>query len=333
MRFEDFCLALIYPLNLWTDLRHYGRKGTDGGVDIFAKERGDDGVEREWIIQCRRHSRSNRSKLKAAVDDALSKADKPPAVLLVIIACDARRDAHENFLSYASTRGVKTPYLWTASLLEAKLYNKRRDLLYTFFGISEVAEERSKETSISRNIAMKKRVRRDFLADPANVNWDKARNHPPAKFQHGEVIIHSIDDTVYPQADADSPGISGWFKLEVWDFYHNGLEFVLAGERGALDRDGYWGLLDRNQSFDSRRFREVRLYRLGRIPYANIVEYDVVGDEFYGSPHLYCRFANGGMPYEGFRHVLIADEFPWPMEAAKQIDVAMSSSKAHGGQR
>jgi len=38
IRFEDFCLALIFPLHPWANIRHYGRLGDDGGIDIYAKE-------------------------------------------------------------------------------------------------------------------------------------------------------------------------------------------------------------------------------------------------------------------------------------------------------
>ena len=36
-----------------------------------------------------------------------------------------------------------------------------------------------------------------------------------------------------------------------------------------------------------------------QIPFRNIMEIDDMGDEYYGSsPHLYCKFADYGAPYE-----------------------------------
>ena len=61
------------------------------------------------------------------------------------------------------------------------------------------------------------------------------------------------------------------------------------------------------------------MFQLARIPYRNIVDVDMIGDEYYPQPHIYCRFADGGAPYEGFRYVLINDEFPWPMDPALQF--------------
>jgi hypothetical protein len=318
-RFEDLCLAIVFQIRPWADLRHYGRSGGDGGVDILAKERVADGVERSWWIQCRRYSRAPKAVLQEAIDDALSQATESPDVLLVIVACDVSRTAHESFLRLASERGIKTPLLWTASVLEARLHGERRDLLFSYFGISEVAEARAREASITRDFNIKKRLRKELLAEPKTVNWEKARKHPPDMFEYSELIIHSVDDSSYPNVDENSPGISGWFKLEVWDFYHNGLECIVSVERGAMDADGHWEVLDHDQPFDATRLTEIRMFRVGRIPYRDIVECDVVGDEYYPFPHLYCRFANGGEPYEGFRFLLISDGEYWRLDPDRQL--------------
>jgi len=53
----------------------------------------------------------------------------------------------------------------------------------------------------------------------------------------------------------------------------------------------------------------VNVWYLGRIPYRNIVEIDTIGDGIYPEPHLYCRFADAGMPYEEFRYVWSEDIF------------------------
>ncbi len=319
MRFEDLCLAIVFPLHPWIDIRHYGRLGGDGGVDIFARERMEDGSTRTWFVQCRRYAKATKATLRESVDDCLSKTITPPDVLLLVLACDARRDAQEEYMKYASSKGVGTPILWTASLLEARLYAERRDLLFSYFGVSEALQARRNESTILRNIALKKRLRRELLADPKKVDWEKARKHPPDKFRFSEAIIHSVDDTTYPQADDKRTGISSWFKLEIWDFYHNGVEFAFCVDAGVMDAMGRWSLLETNQSFDKSKFKEIRMLRLARVPYRNIVEVDTMGDEYYSGPHFYCRFANGGEPYDGFRWVLLHAEYPWSMDPEKRL--------------
>jgi hypothetical protein len=320
-RFEDLCLALIFPLHPWTDIRHYGRLGTDGGVDILAKERTEDGKDRDWFVQCRRHKNASTSTLEKAVDDALEKTKKVPDVLLVVVACDVRRQAHEAFIKYASKKGVSTPLLWTASVMEARLHAERRDLLFTYFGISEAAEARYRESTVSRNIAIKRRLYKELRKNPKEVDWEKARRHPPEKFETSEVIIHSIDDNSYPNVDVKETGISGWFKLELWDFYHNGLEFVVRVEYAVVDSERRWSLIEYDQRYDEKKYKKIKVYRILRIPYRNIVDYDTIGDEYYSQPHIYCRFAEGGEPYEGSRYVLISDEYPWPMDPDLRFDI------------
>lgn len=324
-RFEDFCLALIFPLHPWVDIRHYGRVGDDGGIDIYTKERTEDGVERDWYVQCRRYSKATKSTLKKAVDDALAKTKAIPAVLLVVVACDVRRDAHEKFNEYAASKGIKTPFLWTASTMEARLHAERRDLLFTYFGISEVAEARQRESTIIRSISIKKRLNREFRRDPKEIDWKRAEMHPYEKFITSEVIIHSIDDSTYPSVDAKNTGISGWFKLEIWDFYYNGLEFVARIEYGIVESEGRWSLLDYNQKFDENKYSKIKLFHLLRIPFRNIVDFDMMGDEYYRIPHIYCRFDNGGEPYEGSRFVLAGDEYPMTMDP--ELRFSLNSDK------
>lgn len=138
IRFEDLCLSLVFSLRQWVEIQHYGRLGGDRGVDIFAQERIADGSILAWHVQCRRYIRAAKATLEKAVDDTLAKAAAVPDVLLVVLACDVRRAAHEGYKTYALGKGVTTPMLWTASLLEARLYKERRDLLFAYFGISAI---------------------------------------------------------------------------------------------------------------------------------------------------------------------------------------------------
>jgi hypothetical protein len=136
IRFEDLCLGLVYPFRPWLEIRHYGRLGGDGGVDILAVEPVDHGGGRTWFIQCKRLGKATKVTLTKAVDDALNKSTSPPFALLVVLACDVTKEAQESFHLYATEKGVVTPILWTASTLEARLYGDRNDLLFAYFGIS-----------------------------------------------------------------------------------------------------------------------------------------------------------------------------------------------------
>lgn len=81
-----------------------------------------------------------------------------------------------------------------------------------------------------------------------------------------------------------------------------------------------WASLDYDQSQQvfPARFHVVKLFKTGKIPWRNIRHYDLQGDEYYRCPHLYCLYANDGMPYEGFGYYIINEpgsyEFELPIQ-------------------
>ena len=291
---------------------------SDNSDDLKEKwERWFDEVERTWFIQCRRYSSASKSTLCKAVDDSLDTCNIIPDVLLIILGCDVTRKAHENYIEYAVQKEVKTPLLWTSSILEAQLYSSRKDLLFSYFGISEAIEMRKQEIGITRQLSIKKRLRQEIMKKTKDINWEKASQYPPYKFQSNLIIIRSVDDISYPTVEEDS-GISGWFKLNIWDFYYNGLEVIITSVYGIINKEGKWSLIDYDQSFNQEIYKKIKLLWIGRIPFRNIVEIDTIGDEYYSYPHIYCRFSCGGEPYESYRYILI-EQYPISMDQSMRF--------------
>jgi hypothetical protein len=108
----------------------------------------------------------------------------------------------------------------------------------------------SKVESLKRDLKMRDNLQRDLLKPPQ----ERCRDFPPksrtSKFSHSEVIIRSIDDRSYPEVEETPAGhISGWFKLEVWDFYHGGLEFAINIHHAWVDNySGEWSVLSPDES-------------------------------------------------------------------------------------
>jgi hypothetical protein len=187
--------------------------------------------------------------------------------------------------------------------------------------VGQSALDGSTDAMAEQQIQHKLRLRSAFeqaLLRPASERRGPPSRHPYAKFRVGDVIVRSLLDQRYPEMD-QSPGISNWFRLELFDFYHNGLEFILAIRRGAIDRAGRWKVLSHAESAPEN-WKEVKLWEIGRIPYRNIRAYDLKGDEYYNFPHLYCAFAEDGEPYEQVRYSVVGegDEYDWPLEASRQ---------------
>jgi restriction endonuclease len=317
-RFEDLCLALIYPLHPWADIQHHGRLGGDGGVDISATETSDEKLMRDWIIQCRRYNKATKATLERAVDDALANTSAPPQVLLVVLACDVTRAAHEAYTRHARERGVAEPLLWTASAIEARLYSERKDLLFTYFGIS-LHKEPDVAAVVRHNLAMKRKAAKELLRK--NPDPGASLTSPREIFAYGEAIIRSIDDQLYPIVDEKGSGISSWFKIEFFDLYHKGIEFVSRVKTAMMSADGRWAIVPYGETEDRPNFTYFPVYLICRLPYKNIVEIDRRGDEYYPFPHIYCRFANDGEPWEElvYRYATQDGEYPAHLDEERHV--------------
>jgi hypothetical protein len=152
----------------------------------------------------------------------------------------------------------------------------------------------------------------------------------PWSFAKGEFIVHRLEDTHYPDID-EGPGISNWFKLETFDFYHNGIEGILDIQYALVSQHTrQWALLkDReNERTFPRGFGIAKIFKTGKIPWRNIRHFDLRGDNFYRCPHLYCLYADNGMPYEGFGYYVITDndsyEFELPLSDRVDLDILLS---------
>jgi hypothetical protein len=144
-----------------------------------------------------------------------------------------------------------------------------------------------------------------------------------SKFAHSEVIIHRIGDRTYPNTDHESIGISGWFKLEVLDFYHGGLECILDLQHALLDSESRkWSLISYECSKSSfpPRLSTATVYVTGKIPWRNILYHDMRGDQYYPQPHLYCAFADSGEPYEGRAFFLATERYEFELRVEDRIE-------------
>jgi hypothetical protein len=176
---------------------------------------------------------------------------------------------------------------------------------------------------LKRDQNLRDDLRRDLLKTSSERVGLPVGSSRTAKFSHSEVIIRRIDDVSYPDID-DSPGIGGWFKLEILDFYYGGLECILGIENALLDSmTRKWSLLSHEQRESSlpSRFSRVMVYLTGKIPWRNILHYDMQGDQNHPQPHLYCAFADSGMPYEDWGFFLAEDAYQWELRSEDKLEL------------
>jgi hypothetical protein len=191
--------------------------------------------------------------------------------------------------------------------------------------------QRRASSRIEAELKRDQRVRDDLQKAMLKSNVERMKRPPgqsrPWKFAEGEFIVHRLGETSYPSID-EGPGISDWFKLESFDFYHNGIEGILDIEYALVSDDTrQWASLDYAQSEQAfpARFQVVKIFKTGKIPWRNIRHYDLRGDEYYSCPHLYCLYANDGMPYEGFGYYVINEHDSYEFELPLQHRVDLTS--------
>lgn len=173
------------------------------------------------------------------------------------------------------------------------------------------------EVEIKRNLELRDQMQAEFLKSPIVRQQLHPIRHPYEKFVHTEAIIRAIDDRDYPHINP-SRVPSNWFKVEIYDFYHNGLKVIVWPCKGIINKDGYWATIKDDLVYDEQEYKEITILQLGNIPWRNIRHYDISGDEYYRMPHIYCSYSEIG-PYENFSYVLFGDAYDYPLEESRKL--------------
>ena len=204
--------------------------------------------------------------------------------------------------TYLSSKGIKKLIVWDKSILETMLYTDYQNLLFAYFGINLIKEHNNKIKTIRRNVALKKKMHLDFLNNNSIDNYSVTEHlkKPFLKFGFTKMIIHSIYDKKYPYENTLlNNDYTGYFRVDIYDFYFNGL----------IVTDGFVGVKLTQFKNGKKMSNKMKTLRLGYIPFENIIEYDMEGDEFYDNPHLYCEFINICDPFEKIGYaVLVSDD-------------------------
>lgn len=296
LRFEMLCMSIIFRMRRWERLDHYGVAGSDDGVDIRGIEIMENGKKVTHHFQCKRYEKITAAQLRSIVKDYISKnGDYRPEYYHIICGCKVGKQASDSFEKYCAEKGFHEVSIWTSSVLETKLYTDYHDLLFAFFGVNLSQERTNRVNALRRNVALKKRMQKDFFKPGAP---GERRTYQRETFICNELIIRSIYDRSYP--DVSESGY-GWFKTEVFGWYHNGLMvYVLPYGVNAKVK---WLKRTAEPGSDNPEDYEIKdelLETVGCIPYDRIIEYDLEGDEYYRCPHIYCDFELD--PYEEIRY-------------------------------
>ena len=187
------------------------------------------------------------------------------------------------------------------SLPTPKVEEIAKILLYENQSGTKAAPKQSSAAKLKKNLALRDKMQKALLKDLGHEPWEHAYYEPWVKFRYDSVIVRSVDDRSYPELRPTPAGqISSWFKMQFWDFYDNGIEFIGMGGKAFFDKSGKWDLLDWGDETRKNNpdYTAITYHPFYRIPYDYIVKLDMVTDPYSGYPSLYVEYAKDGMPYE-----------------------------------
>jgi hypothetical protein len=124
------------------------------------------------------------------------------------------------------------------------------------------------EEILRRDHKVRDELKRAFLRSNSDRLASPVNSAQYRKFAVTEFIVHRMDDTSYPHVDS-APGISGWLKFEVFDFYFNGIEVILDIEYVLLTEYAKsWSRLPEEQKKEAfpAGFWPAKVFKIGKFP-------------------------------------------------------------------
>lgn len=300
LQFEDLYRKILVTSNEYCDIRPYGIKGSDNGVDILCTEKA---TGTQFFIQCKRYNSLCLSHLKTIVDRIVeSRNDYKGQAVSIVASCDISRDARDNYELYALSKGFSKAFFIGKRELDDILYLDRFEKVRVhFFGTTidreEIARQKIKKSEQGEILVNKLLQNIDFTNPSIRK---KLFDDPSFKFKYSDIIVKSIYDDVYPDCNADGRP-SSWFRLFLHDLYNDGIQVHIDAyryEHIVVDCCGNWML---KQEYEEKDIHadviELKVDIIGRIPYYNIVNIKEKGDFYYSYPIVLCVFDEIKGPY------------------------------------
>jgi hypothetical protein len=287
--FANLISDLFNELNGTSTFKCYGKNGhKQKGIDIVS-------VEKDVIIQCKSKDLTRKpilvkkelfNDIDETVNLILTERPKVQFKTLYIVTTFSE---HPDFDEYCDTlkEDRKLDFeivFWGWETIQRTLISlpKTFSVHYSNF----IVKHDIKENRVVSKLEMKRKIERDF-AEWIDYSFENRK-------RNSKMIIHSIDDTKYPEHELNNEGKYQWFGAEIKSRSHKGLEFTTAIEYIYVDKDNFW--TDKLPS-NCSDFIKVKVARISVIAYEDIVDYDLRGDEHYICPHFFCKFRHNGSPF------------------------------------
>ena len=180
---------------------------------------------------------------------------------------------------------------WGWQTIENKILNYT-SLLEKYWS-NFVIKITSVEQEFKRNLDLRKQIKIDF-ADWINYRFENRK-------KSSKMIIRAFDGTQYPKSnEPDENGQYSWFGAEINGIYHQGIEFIVEVDSIAVFSNNKWKY---RASESDKDFKTIKVLKIGQINFADIVDYDTQGDEYYNRAIIFCKFRHQGSPFENYYYL------------------------------
>ena len=291
-RFEDMGYELLYRLQKWNRIENWGKSGSDDGIDIYC----EDSKKHKWFCQCKRYKEITKEQIQTVVDKIVNKnKNVQGSTILLIIACNLNKTKSEFFECYSLKKGFAETKVWSASTLEAMLWNDQKDLLSKYFDLE--IENNKKRERILQAKKMKQIVQKKLLRD---IEWNhKTRmqisKDPSLQFRYSKADIRSINDIDDPYGDD-----ACFCRIFPFQLTEVGIEFLdcpWIDFRIAINTTTRcWRKIKEEDNLKEDEF-DVRADHTVLIPYYCIVDIMEEGDKRSDYPIIICDFEFNETPF------------------------------------
>ena len=289
--FEDSVCDLFNNMDSTNTYKRFGKNGhNQKGIDILS-------TEKDCAIQCKKKDLSRKDSLikKELLDDIEKDVnnvidDKLKIKIDKLIFVSTYKD-HPDIDEFCEIlkEELKTEFeiiYWGWDTLEHK-FLAQQELLKKYWS-NFMKETDSKEILFKRNLDFKKQIAKDF--------GDWLNYAPENRKMRSSMLLRAFNGVQYPDKnEPDGYGEYSWFRAEIKSLYHKGMEFTIGIEEIQVFGNHTWDLVTYG---DKPTDGLVKVAKVGQINFADIVDYDIDGDEHYNYPHVYCRFKYRGTPFE-----------------------------------
>lgn len=299
--FEVMCRDIFEESNLFSEIRSYGIEGTDEGVDILCIEKDK---KLRHFIQCKRYQHLSTSDLHKIVDRIIEgNNDTEGQAILVVTSCDVSKKAYEDFEIYAHKKGFSKANIIGRIDLDSKLHKEPYiSIKERFFG-SEFDKEKNARQKLEDARNGKKMVEQKLLQGVQQYSSRticQIHEFPYKKFRVTEVIIRSIDEENYPDANKDGE-TDTWFKSFLHDIDHDGILLNLTPwtyNTIVINPNGEWLTKDEFKKLNYEgEALELNTQLIRKIPFSNLMQIDEDGDDIHTCPIIYCKFSRENGPF------------------------------------